>query len=188
MVYFLSDQRFNGNFPVALPFFLEFARTERCLSRGLPVQTHMGSLVIVKVDGYLHSIPHLLYRAKGHAHQKLVFDDAVNTLGNGILFGIPTLGHADTYIVVSENVGISETCILYATVRVMDKFTCRLAVKPFQGHSEGLDGEFRLKCLAHTPADDFLCVVVCHYGQVTEVVLAALCVETNDHVGDVAYP
>ena len=91
MVYFLSDQRFNGDFPIALPFFLEFARTERCLCRGFPVQTHMRSLVIVKVNSYLHSIPHLLYRAKGHTHQKLVFDDAVNTLGNGILLGIAAL-------------------------------------------------------------------------------------------------
>ena len=178
----------DGFFPVADPFFLYLARTECCLGRRLPVQAHVRTLVVVEVDGGLDCLAYLLDGGEGQTPQQFVLDGVVHALGHSVVLGIAALGHADADVVGLQQVRVGVAGVLDAAVGVVNEILGGLTVKALERHLQGLNGELGFQRLAHTPADNLLRVVVCHDGEVAEVVLARLGVEADDHVGDVAHP
>ncbi len=182
------SQGFDGFFPVADPFLFEFPTTESRLRGRHPVKAHVRALVVVEVDGRLQRLSDLPDGEECHAHEQLVLDDAVDTLGHGVVPGVSALGHADPDVVLPQDVRIGIAGILDAPVRVVDEVFGRPASKALQGHFQRLDGEPGLQRLAHAPADDLLRVIVRDERQVAEVVVARLRAEVYHHVRDVAHP
>ena len=106
-----------------------------------------------------------------HAHKQFILNDAIYTLGNGIVFRVAAFGHADTYSARPEFAGIGIAGILHTSIRVVYDVMDSVLVKAPHCHIKCFYGKLRLQSVADTPADYLLCIIVGHKGQVAELVL-----------------
>lgn len=131
----------------------------------------MRTLVIIEVDCDSDGFFHFVYTMEVHAHKQFILNDAIYTLGNGIVFRVAAFGHADTYSARPEFAGIGIAGILHTSIRVVYDVMDSVLVKAPHCHIKCFYGKLRLQSVADTPADYLLCLIVGHKGQVAELVL-----------------
>ena len=118
----------------------------------------MWSLVIIEVNRTLYGGPDLFDAGEPQAFQQLILHRVVDSLCLSIILRIACLGHTDADVVFLKETNIFRTCILAASVRVVDKIVVRPPINAFKRHPEGFDRIGRLKRWADTPADDLLSI------------------------------
>ena len=80
----------------------------------------MRSSVIVEVDRNGYCSYDITEISEHLVFKQLVLHCVVDSLCLGIVFRIARLGHADTYAMLPQGIYILSTCILTATIGVMD--------------------------------------------------------------------
>ena len=142
-----------------------------CLRGSLHADAGVRAGVVVEGDEAGYALQCVLVRLEALlAVDHLRLQDAVHTLGNGVVSGLVVLRHGDAYPVLLQFVRIGVTAVLYAPVRVMDEsfqFICRSLR---DGHPEGLQRVFRLKGPREAPANDLARVGIRHQVQVAAAV------------------
>ena len=170
-----------GNVPVACPLLAyltaAFGGLRGCHTVYAPVRT----LVVVEVDGLFHGSSHLLHIVEGHSSQELVFYCAVDSLGYGVVLGIPPFGHAYANAVALQKSCVGEACVLQPPVGVVDELGEFFPVIAPKRHFEGFQRVAGLKAVAHAVAYYLAAVTVRHKGQEAEA-----SVRFKRYVGDVA--
>ena len=92
-------------------------------SRRLPVNTHVWTFIVVKVDDSREDGLALGPGGDIHLVDPFPLQDAVHTLGNSIFERITTLGHTYAYATVGKDFHIGMTTVLATPVGMMDKAT-----------------------------------------------------------------
>lgn len=152
------------------------------LHRGLVADAHMWAYVVVDVN---HS-GDTAFRVRKVGEEFLVvnpldLEDAVHTLGDGVVGGLVALGHTDADVVFGECVHISVAGVLRAAVGVVYGGAEVAASGRLDGHLQRLHGAFRLERLRQAPAYHGVGECVGDQMQVQHVAL-------YPHVGDVGHP
>ncbi len=111
--------------------------------------------------------------------EELVFEDAVDAFGHGVLVAVVLLGHAGEYAVAEQAVGVGGGAVLDAPVGVVDKPRSRAG--HLQSSLEGSQAARQLQGIADVVADHAAGVEVGDQGQVAEPV-------GRPEVGDVRDP
>ena len=98
----------------------------------------MRTLIVVEVYGICNGNLNLFDVSKAHILKQFVLHCVVYPLSLSIIFRIPTLRHADSDMVVVQQLDVIIACLLTATIRVM--YECMRLYFPYtvKGH---------LKCL-----------------------------------------
>ena len=141
------------------------------------------TLTVVEVDKPPNLLQGLLKRLKTPVLTvyALALDNAVHALCKGIVSGFIVLRHRDLYLVLLQLFYIEVTAVLYASVRMVNKFGEFTSASLFYGHAEGFEREDRCQRVRQAPAHDLLRIGIRH-----EVQIAASVSEVD--VGDVALP
>ena len=180
---------FYGLLTVTFPPFDYFAVAARRLGRCHHVHAHVWAHVVVEVHGLPNGLPDLFHGTEAHTLQKLVLHRRVDALGNGVLLGVPVLGHADPYPTASQSLHILPAGVLDAPVAVVDERaterTSRVAEAVLR-HLESLERIGGAQVGADGPAYYLVAVGVGHQAQVAEHVVGV--VNPHGNVRDVGHP
>ena len=153
-----------------------------CLRGGFHADAGMRPLLVVEADERADALPCVLQALEAAlAVDDLGLEDAVHTLGYGVVRGLVVLRHRDADAVPLQLVRIGITTVLYAPVGVVDEVPQLLGRCLRDGHSESLERVFRLQRLGEAPAHNLSRVGVRH-----EVQVAAALHEV--YVRNVAHP
>lgn len=90
----------------------------------------------------------------GDAVEPFDLDDAVHTLGDGVVRGLVALRHADAHSVAPEQVDIVVAAIPGASVRVMDQLRQIVSASPGDALAQGTHGVRGREALGERPSDD----------------------------------
>ena len=123
---------------------------------------------------------------EAHALKQLVLDRVVDTLGHGVVLGVPASGHAYAYVALPEAGRIGVTGVLDAAVRVMDQAVQALVSVMRQGHLQRLQGITGLQRITHAITYDLPRVVIRHQGEITEIALARFRTRPVWYIGNIA--
>ena len=149
----------------------------------LQSDTVVRALAVVELYEGLYLLLSLLKRLKTPVLTiyALTLDDAVHALCKGVVGGLVVLRHRDLYLVFLQFLHIEVTAVLYAPVRMVNKFWKFTSASLFYGHAEGFEGEYGCQRVCQAPTHDLLRVGISHEMQV-----AASANKVD--VGDVALP
>lgn len=107
----------------------------------------MGSDSVVHDDSVVDFLLDLLETLTLAVKQPAVLDGVVHAFGKGIVQRIPTLGHADPYIVLLEQVNIGIGAVLAPPVRVVDQGGCvnSICLEEVECHYHSLEWPLGIK-------------------------------------------
>ena len=102
------------------------------------------TLTVVEVDKPPNLLQGLLKRLKTPVLTvyALALDNAVHALCKGIVGGLVVLRHRDLYLVLLQLFYIEVTAVLYASVRMVNKFGEFTSASLLYGHAEGFESEY----------------------------------------------
>ena len=172
---------FYGNVPVACPLLVYLTAAFGGLCWCHTVYAPVRALVVVEVYGFCHGPSHILRILERHSPQEFVLDCAVDSLGYGIVLGVPPFGHTYADAVALQKPCVSEACVLQPSVGVVDELGEFFPLIAAERHFEGFYRIAGLKAVAHAVAYNLAAVAVCHKGQEAEAA-----VRIKRDVGDVA--
>ena len=141
-----------------------------CLRGSLHADTGVRTGVVVEGDEPGYALPCILDALEAmFAIDDLRLQDAVHTLGYGVVSGFVVLCHANLDAIFLQFVRIGITAVLYASVRVMDESFQLVGRSLRDGHPQGLECVFRFQCVREAPTHDLVRIGVCHQVQVAAV-------------------
>ena len=146
----------------------------------------MWTFVIVEGYSLFHSPSYFAYRAEFYVPEQLVLDGVVLALSHCVVLGVAALSHADPNACTDKQRCVCCTDVLDTSVRVVDEVDDFFGIKCFQSLHKAFHAAPGLHRLAYIPADDFLCVAVCHHREIAEGIASVWV--PNRYIRDIRHP
>ena len=124
----------------------------------------MGALIVVEVYSICNSNLDLFDIPKAHILKQLVLHRIVYSLSLSIIFRISTLRHADSDMIVIQQLDIIITCILTTTVRVMYKIMTFYSFNAFESHLKCFKRIYRFQSRTDAPSNYFFSIGIQDQG------------------------